>query len=159
MTYFLIALYASAVIAANLLVAQFGPSITPINAFLLIGFDLALRNYLSFKMNKAQMTLMILGTGVLSYLLNPAAGMIAIASGVAFTLAALADWMTFNTVTGKWMKRNLAGNSVGALVDSLVFPTLAFGSLMPVIVVAQFVAKVAGGTLWGYIINRQLVAK
>jgi uncharacterized PurR-regulated membrane protein YhhQ (DUF165 family) len=159
MTYFLIALYASAVIIANLLVAQFGPGITPINAFFLIGFDLALRNYLSFKMNRSQMAMMILGTGVLSYLLNSAAGMIAIASGVAFTLAALADWMTFNTVTGKWMTRNLAGNSVGALVDSLVFPTLAFGSLMPMIVVAQFVAKVAGGTLWGYLINRQLVAK
>lgn len=156
MTYFLISLYAAAVIAANLLVAQFGPSITPINAFFLIGLDLSLRNYLSFKMNKLQMALMIVGTGILSYLVNPAAGMIAIASGVAFTMAALADWATFNTVQGQWMKRNLAGNSVGALVDSIVFPTIAFGGLMPAIVAAQFLAKVAGGTVWGFAIKQHL---
>lgn len=156
MTYFLVSLYAAAIIAANLLVAQFGPSITPINAFFLIGLDLALRNYLSFKMSKVQMALMIVGTGLLSYLVNPAAGMIAIASGVAFTLAALADWLTFNTVQGRWMKRNFAGNSVGALVDSIVFPTIAFGGLMPVIVLAQFVAKVAGGTVWGYLISKKV---
>lgn len=148
--FILITLYASAIIAANLLVAQFGPSITPINAFFLIGLDLALRNYLQMKMTKLQMAAMIVGTGCLSYLVNPATGQIAIASGVAFTLAALADWATFNTVTGQWMKRNLAGNSAGALVDSIVFPTIAFGSLMPAIVIAQFFAKVAGGTVWGY---------
>jgi uncharacterized PurR-regulated membrane protein YhhQ (DUF165 family) len=150
---FLIALYATAIISANLLVAQFGPSITPINAFFLIGLDLALRNYLSFKMTKIQMASMIIGTGLLSYLVNPAAGMIALASGVAFTLAALADWVTFNTVQGQWMKRNLAGNSVGALIDSIVFPTIAFGSLMPLIVLAQFVAKVLGGSMWGYLLQ------
>jgi uncharacterized PurR-regulated membrane protein YhhQ (DUF165 family) len=150
---FLIALYAAAIIAANILVAQFGPSITPINAFFLIGLDLALRNYLALKMNRYQMAAMILGTGALSYAINPATGMIAIASGVAFTAAALADWATFNTVTGNWMKRNFAGNSVGALIDSVIFPTIAFGSLMPIIVLTQFAAKVAGGAMWGYLIK------
>lgn len=158
MIYFPIALYAAAIILANLLVAQFGPQVTPINAFFLIGLDLALRNYLSLKMNKTQMAAMIVGTGLLSYLINPASGLIAIASGVAFTAAALADWATFNTATGSWFKRNLAGNSVGALVDSVVFPTLAFGSLMPVIVLAQFAAKVAGGSAWGWLIQKRLVA-
>jgi uncharacterized PurR-regulated membrane protein YhhQ (DUF165 family) len=153
---FLIGLYAAAIIAANLLVAQFGPSITPVNAFFLIGLDLALRNYLALKMNRYQMAAMILGTGALSYAINPATGMIAIASGVAFTAAALADWATFNTVTGNWIKRNFAGNSVGALIDSVVFPTIAFGALMPVIVVAQFAAKVAGGAAWGFLINKFL---
>lgn len=157
MTYVLVGIYASAIIVANLLVAKFGPSITPLNAFFLIGLDLALRNYLQLKMSRYHMAVLIVGTGVLSYLLNPATGMIAIASGVAFTLAALADWLTFNTVTGKWMKRNFAGNSVGALVDSIVFPTIAFGALMPEIVAAQFLAKVAGGTLWGYLISKRVV--
>tara|TARA_R110000822_G_scaffold139797_5_gene277441 strand:+ start:579 stop:1052 length:474 start_codon:yes stop_codon:yes gene_type:complete len=156
MTILLVAVYAFAIILANLLVASFGPSITPLNAFFLIGLDLALRNYLSFKMSKVQMGMMIIGTGLLSYSVNPAAGMIALASCVAFTLAALVDWITFNTVAGKWMTRNLAGNSAGALVDSIVFPTIAFGSLMPMIVLAQFAAKVAGGTAWGYLIHKKL---
>ena len=156
MIYLFVCLYASAIILANLLVATFGPSVTPINAFFLIGMDLALRNWLSFRMTKRSMAAMIAGTGVLSYLINPASGMIAVASGVAFTLAALADWATFNAVTGHWLKRNLAGNSVGALVDSVVFPTLAFGSLMPMIVVAQFVAKVTGGSVWGWMLSKRI---
>lgn len=157
MTYLLITLYASAIIAANLLVVQFGASITPINAFFLIGLDLALRNYIALSLKTWQMVLMIVGTGAVSYLVNPTTGMIAVASVVAFTLAALADWATFNTVAGKWMKRNIAGNSVGALVDSVIFPTIAFGSLMPMIVMTQFVAKIAGGATWGYVINKRLM--
>jgi len=151
---FLIVIYASAIIAANLLVATFGPGVTPINAFFLIGLDLSLRNYLSFKLTKTQMFGMILGTGLISYLVNPASGMIAIASCIAFTFAALADWITFQTTAGSWFKRNFAGNSVGALIDSIIFPTIAFGGLMPAIVLAQFAAKVAGGTAWGYLINK-----
>lgn len=156
MTYIAIAIYALAIITANLLVAKFGPSVTPINAFVLIGLDLALRNWLALRMQPRHMPFLIVGTGVLSYWINPASGMIAIASGVAFTLAALVDWITFNTATGSWMRRNFAGNSAGALVDSIVFPTLAFGALMPEIVVMQFLAKVAGGSLWGYLISKKV---
>lgn len=156
MTYMLVGIYASAIIIANLLVANFGPGITPINAFFLIGLDLALRNFLQLKMNRYQMAALIVGTGLLSYFVNPATGMIALASCIAFTLAALTDWVTFNTVQGQWMKRNFAGNSAGALVDSIVFPTIAFGGLMPMIVIAQFFAKIAGGTLWGYLISKRI---
>ena len=153
---FLIAIYASAIIVANLIVAYFGPVASIYNSFFLIGLDLALRNYLSFKLDKKQMALMIVATGVLSYAINPASGMIAIASGVAFVLASLVDWVVFNTSTGNWMKRNFFGNSAGALIDSIVFPTIAFGALMPVIVASQFVAKVLGGTFWGYLIKKKI---
>ncbi|MCZ2895188.1 hypothetical protein MTR01_14260 [Burkholderia thailandensis] len=39
-------IYIAAVVAANLSVAHFGPASTPINAFLLIGLDLAIRDRL-----------------------------------------------------------------------------------------------------------------
>lgn len=42
----------------------------------------------------------------------------------------------------------------GAAVDSLIFPTLAFGALMPHIVLLQFVAKVAGGAMWAALFAR-----
>jgi uncharacterized PurR-regulated membrane protein YhhQ (DUF165 family) len=154
MTYLFVFLYAAAIVTANLLVATFGPSITPINAFFLIGMDLALRNILALRINKTQMICMIIGTGAVSYLLNPASGMIAIASCASFVVASVVDWMTFNTVTGRWFKRNLAGNTAGALVDSIVFPTLAFGHLIPVIVAAQFLAKVVGGSFFGWIFTK-----
>jgi hypothetical protein len=37
--------------------------------------------------------------------------------------------------------------------------TLAFGALMPHIVAMQFVAKVAGGALWAWAINRVVVVR
>jgi len=39
------------------------------------------------------------------------------------------------------------------LVDSLLFPTLAFGAVMPAIIAGQFFAKVAGGFFWSLILH------
>jgi hypothetical protein len=96
----LILLYAAAIVSANLLVAVFGPAISPINAFFLIGLDLALRNVIGARITPLRMGALIAGTGVLSYAINPASGIVAIASGVAFTVAALADWVTFQSSSG-----------------------------------------------------------
>jgi queuosine precursor transporter len=149
-----IAAYAAAMILANLSVAAFGPWVSPINAFVLIGLDLALRDWLHVRLRAWQMGTLIAGTGALTYALNPAAGMIAIASSAAFTAAAVVDWATFARLRGSWMFRANGSNVAGAAVDSLVFPTLAFGALMPQIVLAQFAAKVAGGAVWAWIIGR-----
>lgn len=148
--------YAVVMIAANLLVATFGPSVTAINAFLLIGLDLTLRDWLHFRLKNWQMGCLIVGTGGLTYLLNPAAGMIAVASAVAFLVAALVDWAVFMRTTGSWMKRANVSNTAGAAVDSLLFPTIAFGVLMPEIVALQFIAKVSGGAIWSYVLEKKL---
>jgi uncharacterized PurR-regulated membrane protein YhhQ (DUF165 family) len=100
------------------------------------------------------MLALIAAAGALTYMLNPAAGKIAIASSVAFTAAALVDWMTFARLRGSWLIRANGSNVAGAAVDSLIFPTLAFGALMPHIVALQFVAKVAGGALWAWALSR-----
>lgn len=152
-----VAIYILSMTAANLLVAKFGPAISPILAFLLIGLDLSLRDYLHERMRAMQMLAMIVAGGALTYLLNPAAGLIAIASASAFTAAALTDWAVFVKVPGSWMRRANASNVAGAAVDSLVFPTIAFGALMPHIVLMQFTAKVAGGAVWAYVIDRTAI--
>ena len=148
--------YAVAMVAANLLVATFGPAISPINAFLLIGLYLTLRDWLHVRLKTWQMGGLILGTGALTYLLNPAAGMIAVASAVSFLVAALVDWAIFVKTTGSWIKRANVSNTAGAAVDSLLFPTIAFGALMPEIVALQFVAKVSGGAVWSYVLEKKL---
>jgi len=148
-----IAIYAAAMIGANLSVATWGPAVSPINAFFLIGLDLALRDWLHVRLRPVQMGALIAATGLLTYALNPAAGMIAIASSVAFTAAALVDWTTFAKLRGSWLYRANGSNVAGAAVDSLLFPTIAFGALMPGIVLAQFVAKVAGGAIWAYLLK------
>lgn len=150
-----ISIYGSAMILANLSVAAFGPAISPVNAFVLIGLDLALRDWLHVRLKAWQMLALILATGLLTYLLNPAAGKIAIASACAFTAAAVVDWATFFKLKGSWLFRANGSNVAGAAVDSLIFPTLAFGALMPHIVAMQFIAKVAGGSIWAYILNRR----
>lgn len=153
MTSLAIALYIGAITGANLLVAHFGPAIMPALAFVLIGFDLALRNWLQVRLRPWQMGALILVTGCLTYALNPAAKFIAIASAVAFSVAALVEWLTFTKVAGKWLKRSVWGGVAGAAADSLIFPTLAFGALMPWVVLAQFVAKVAGSALWSWMLS------
>ena len=147
-------IYAAAMILANLSVATFGPSVTPINAFVLIGLDLTMRDWLHVRIKPWQMAALIAITGLLTYALNPAAGKIAAASACAFSAAALVDWATFTRLRGSWMYRANGSNVAGAAVDSLIFPTLAFGALMPQIVLAQFMAKIAGGAIWTWIFNR-----
>lgn len=151
--------YAAAMVTANLTVAAFGPWVSPINALFLIGLDLALRDWLHVRLKVWQMGALIAGTGCLTFLLNPAAGMIAVASAVAFTAAALVDWGTFARLRGTWMWRANGSNVAGAAVDSLVFPTLAFGALMPHIVLMQFAAKVAGGAVWSLLLQRTVKAQ
>jgi uncharacterized PurR-regulated membrane protein YhhQ (DUF165 family) len=153
MIYAALIAYAAAMVSANLLVVVFGPAITPLNAFVLIGFDLAMRDWLHVRLRPWQMLALIAATGGITFALNPAAGMIAIASAVSFTAAALVDWGVFSSITGSWMKRSNLSNVAGAAVDSVVFPTLAFGMLIPHIIALQFIAKVAGGALWSWLLN------
>lgn len=153
-----IAIYAAAIIAANLSVAAFGPMVTPINAFFLIGLDLALRDLLHTRLTKWQMLGLIVGTGLVSYAINPASGMIAIASVIAFVASSCVDWVVFIRVTGRWLTRSNTSNIAGAAVDSVLFPTIAFGSLMPEIVLTQFVAKTFGGFLWAYLLRNKVSA-
>lgn len=150
--------YLSAIVLANFSVATFGPASTPINAFLLIALDLVARDRLhdawSHKKLAAKMIALIVCGGALSYVLNPATGTIAIASSVSFAAASMADAGVYHILRRRnWMQRSNGSNVAGAAVDSLLFPTLAFGALMPSIVLAQFVAKVGGGIFWSFTIN------
>lgn len=151
-----IATYAAALVIANLLVVRFGPAVTPLNAFVLIGLDLTLRDWLHVRVKPLHMLGLIAATGGLTYLLNPASGIIAVASAVSFTAASGVDWAVFSTVKGSWTTRANTSNVAGAAVDSLLFPTLAFGSIMPAIVLAQFAAKVAGGALWTWAFSKAI---
>ena len=152
-------IYAAAMTLANLIIAAASPEmrpwISPVNAFFLIGLDLALRDWLHTRLKAWQMGALIAVSGLLTFALNSAAGKFAVASAVAFTAAALVDWSVFIRLPGSWLRRANGSNVAGAAVDSLIFPTLAFGALMPHIVLLQFAAKVAGGALWAWALSRK----
>lgn len=155
MSAILIAVYVLAMVAANTLVGSLGPWISPINSFVLIGLDLTLRDVMHERLTRAQLAAVILVGGAITWAVNPAAAHIAIASAVAFLLAAAADSFAYSRLRGwRWLVRANGSNVVGAAVDSIVFPTLAFGAVLPAIIALQFAAKVGGGAAWSLLLRR-----
>ena len=157
-------LYLSAIVSANLTLVYFGPTWSIVNAFLFIGLDLTARDKLHDAWHGKRLVLrmvMLIGAGsLLSYLLNRNAGQIAIASFVAFAVAGITDTIIYQLL-GKyprWMRIN-GSNVPSAAVDSIIFPTLAFGGFLPLITLGQFAAKVFGGAMWSVIITEYEKAK
>ena len=154
-----VVVYITALVAANLLVAWLGPWFSLINAFVLIGLDLSLRDKLHDLWDGENLPMkmggLIATASIVSYAINPATGMIAFASLAAFSLSMVVDAVAYQYLKGKdWMIRVNGSNMAGALVDSVVFPTIAFGGLMLEIVALQFIAKVGGGYIWSRIFKR-----
>lgn len=154
-------IYIAALVAANLLVAWLGVWFSLVNAFVLIGLDLSLRDKLHDLWDGDKLPIkmggLIATASIVSYAINPATGMIAFASLAAFCLSMVADSLAYQYLKGKdWMVRVNGSNVAGSAVDSVVFPTIAFGGLMLEIVALQFIAKVGGGYIWSRIFKRFL---
>jgi hypothetical protein len=155
-------IYIAALVAANLLVAWLGVWFSLVNAFVLIGLDLSLRDKLHdlWEGDKLPIKMggLIATASIVSYAINPATGMIAFASLAAFSLSMVADAFAYQYLKGKnWLIRANGSNVAGSAVDSVVFPTIAFGGLMLEIVALQFVAKVGGGYVWSKVLEKKNV--
>lgn len=148
-----VAIYLAAIVAANLLVARFGPVMAVVGAFLFIGLDLTTRDSLHEAWRGRglwpKMLLLIASGSVISWALNRDAGPVALASFLAFMATGLVDAGIYTLLGPRSRVVRVNGSNVlSAGVDSLLFPTLAFGSFMPLIVLGQFAGKVVGGLLW-----------
>ncbi len=153
-------LYLLGIIAANLSVAAFGPSVVVVNAFVFVALDLVARDRLhSAWEGRAlvwRMGLLIAVGGALSWLLNRAAGPIALASCAAFAAAATVDTLVFQALRRQiWLVRVNGSNLPAAVVDSVVFLWLAFGPGALVLAPLQVFAKVAGGVVWSVVLQRR----
>jgi hypothetical protein len=153
-------IYIATLVAANLLVAWLGVWFSLVNAFVLIGLDLSLRDKLHdlWEGDKLPIKMggLIATASIVSYAINPATGMIAFASLAAFSLSMVADAFAYQYLKGKnWLIRVNGSNVAGSAVDSVVFPTIAFGGLMLEIVALQFIAKVGGGFIWSKILEKK----
>jgi len=153
-----IGIYLAAITAANLTLLWFGPAASIFNAFILIGLDLTLRDKLHDQWEGRhlwlKMFVLICGGSVITIALNLDALPIALASAAAFLLAGLGDAFVYSKLMDEeFIVRSNGSNMVGAAIDSVVFPTLAFGIFMPEIILAQFAAKVCGGGLWSFLLK------
>ncbi len=155
----MIGLYLVAIVAANLLVAAYGPSVTILNAFLFIGLDITARDGLHEAWKNEglwwKMLLLIAAGSILSALLNANATQIALASFLAFGGAGIADTIAYHLLRDRTRLLKINGsNVVSAAVDSVLFPALAFGfPLLIGVMIGQFIAKVAGGFVWSIILR------
>jgi hypothetical protein len=79
---------------------DFGPSVTPIYAFLFIGLDLSRQDYLYACWNGKSLWpkvgLLLISGGLLSYVINREAGQIALASCVAFVASGIVDAIVYH---------------------------------------------------------------
>ena len=156
-TWALVAAYLAAIVAANLITTEWGPEASIYNAFLLIGLDLSTRDALHDAWGRDRIRnslLLVLAGGALSYLVNADAAKVALASCVAFVAAFTVDTVLYEALRRReWLERANVSNIAAAAVDSLVFPTIAFGGLLWSVTFAQFSAKVAGGFIFALLLT------
>jgi len=154
-----VGIYLAAIVLANFMILWFGPAVSIMNAFLLIGLDLSLRDHLHDAWGGKglvwKMGLLILAGSGITVLLNLDALQIALASAVAFGVSAAGDGLVYHRLRRRiFLFRANGSNIAGAGLDSIVFPLMAFGIFPGVhwIILGQFVAKVIGGGVWSWII-------
>lgn len=162
--YPLVALYLIAIVAANLLVAAFGPSVVVINALVLVALDLTARDSLHDAWRGPslwwKMAALIACGSLLSYALSIRTGPIALASFLAFAASGAADALVYHGLRERARLVRVNGsNVVSALVDSALFLSLLAAlsglpwGVVPVLVLGQWAAKVAGGFLWSIVLE------
>lgn len=148
--------YLTAIIIANTLVTTYGPAALPLTATAIIPFDMTARNMLHELWNGAGITikmgLLILLGSVASFLSGGASAAVCLASCVSFAAAGLVDATTYQILFSRPMliKMN-ASNAAAAIIDSVVFPLVAFGSLGVGIMLVQSIMKFTGGFVWSLV--------
>lgn len=161
----LVIFYLTAIVLANLSVTHFGPSVSIVNAFLFIGLDLTTRDFLHEnwvnKNLKRNMFLLIFSGSLLSYIINSNSGIVAIASFIAFAASASVDTIIYILLKNKSKMVKINGsNVISSAVDSVIFPSIAFGfPLLIGIMFGQFLAKVLGGFVWSVLLKKIKVIK
>jgi uncharacterized PurR-regulated membrane protein YhhQ (DUF165 family) len=124
--------YVATIFAANWLIQHVG--IVPVGFGLsapagvfAAGLALTLRDVVQATLGRAAVVLAILTGAALSWLVSPS---FAVASAVAFLVSELADFAVYAPLERRsWLGAVALSNTVGLVVDSWLFLTLAFGSL------------------------------
>lgn len=159
-SYRLIALYLATIVLANLLLVEFGPRAAVINCFILVGFDLVVRDELHQRWQGRTLwwrMLILIGAGsCLTLLLNHHAGRIAFASFIAFTGAGIVDSISYQLLGKRAFLLKVNGSNVlSAFTDSVLFVWVAFGfPLLWPLIIYQCLMKIFGGAVWSLLWQR-----
>lgn len=127
-----LAAYIATIVAANLAVAmlppvQVWPGILAPAGVLFAGLALGLRDLVQDRLGRGAVVAAILFGAILSAAFNL---QLALASMVAFTVSELADMAVYTPLRSRnWYWAVAASGVVGLVLDSLLFLSIAFGSL------------------------------
>jgi queuosine precursor transporter len=137
-----LAAYIMTIFAANWFIAHVGEQSTPggphtipvgfgfdaPSGVLFAGLAFTLRDLVQTLLGRAWAVGAIVAGSLLSALVAPA---FAVASGLAFLLGEALDFAVYTPLAerGRWLPAVAASNTVGAIVDSLLFLGVAFGSV------------------------------
>jgi queuosine precursor transporter len=127
-----VAAYIATILAANWAIQTFG--LVPVGFGLMapagvyfVGLAFTFRDLAQEFVGRRWIVAAILIGASLSAIVSPA---FALASGVAFLLSELADFAIYTPLRERgWLRAVAVSNAVGLVVDSILFLTLAFGSL------------------------------
>ncbi|MFK0288287.1 VUT family protein [Streptomyces sp. NPDC090499] len=145
-----VAAYAAAITGANYLTSRYGlvhvgPGLVTTAGTYAAGAALLLRDVVQDLLGRTWVLAGIATGALLTWATSPA---LAIASATAFLIAELADMAIYTPLrTRGWAKAVLASNTVGAIVDTLLFLGLAGFPITTAAVGGQLVGKLAWATL------------
>ena len=148
-----IAVYILSIVCANvtLYYQVFGPWTIYINSFLYIGMDFTVRDTFSRAwghsiQGTAKIGGLILLGGLITFVGTYGATLsIVVGSVVAFVAANVADTIAYGVLP---KHKGVGSNMIASVVDSWVFPLLAFGIVTPTRFVALVLAKFLGSLFW-----------
>lgn len=140
-----IAAYLATIVGANYLIEHFGPVPVGFGLFApagvyLVGPALVLRDLVQWAAGRLWSVVAVLVGAALSFFVADAA--VATASGAAFLLSELLDFVLFTWIAPRWARAVAVGGITGAVADSVVFLAIAFGSMA--FLPGQVVGKVYG---------------
>lgn len=151
-----VALYLSAVVIANLVVAHYGQAALPFTAFLLVPLDLVTRDVLHHEWRNdrlwPKMAALIAAGSLLAFVLNHDAARVALASFLAFSSAGIANtWIYHLLKRQSRFQRMVMSSFVAAVVDSTVFPFVAFDNPSLLLCISQASAKMMSGAIFSWL--------
>src|ERR1044072_2877633 len=130
--YVWLAVWLVCIVGANWAIATFG--LVPVGFGLMapagvyfVGLAFTARDMVQEYLGRRWTFVAIIVGSALSYLVSP---QFAIASGITFLVSEGADMLVYTPLRWRsWLGAVVASNTVGLVVDSVLFLTLAFGSL------------------------------
>jgi uncharacterized PurR-regulated membrane protein YhhQ (DUF165 family) len=136
--------YIAVIVLANWAISAFG--VVPVGFGLIApagvyfaGLAFTLRDLVQEQLGRLWTVVAIVAGAAVSALISP---QFALASGLAFLLSELADFAVYTPLRQRhWLAAVTLSNTVGLIVDSALFLSLAFGSL-------EFLAGQVVGKLW-----------